>query len=145
MAVSGEGQVGILNVGAGDIKLSFDPKNPAERIRAARIVKDMLRRGYALLIEYDDGGETKHRRAVDFDESACTYIIADYDPLSFHTPSTTETGPNEQVQDGGSRQAEEAPREGSEAPKRRGRPPIVRSAIPAERVKATAVGRAVGG
>ena len=30
------GDVGILNVGAGDVKLSFDTRNPAERIRAAR-------------------------------------------------------------------------------------------------------------
>ena len=33
-----KGEVGILNVGAGDIRLSFDPANEAERIRAARIV-----------------------------------------------------------------------------------------------------------
>ncbi|MEO8391171.1 hypothetical protein [Polaromonas sp.] len=41
---SDAGSVGILNVGDGDTKLSFDPKNPAERIRAARIVRDMIRR-----------------------------------------------------------------------------------------------------
>jgi hypothetical protein len=76
------GEVGILNVGAGDTKLSFDPKNPAERIRAARIVKDMIRRGYALLIEVDDGNGGKvTRRATDFDENTCEYIIADFDPI----------------------------------------------------------------
>lgn len=37
------GEVGVLNVGAGDTKLSFDPSNQADRIRAARIVKDMSR------------------------------------------------------------------------------------------------------
>ena len=36
-----KGKVNILNVGAGDLELSFDPNNPAERIRAARIVKDL--------------------------------------------------------------------------------------------------------
>ena len=48
------GQIGILNVGAGDTKLTFDKNNPAECIRSARIVTDMLRRGYALLIEVTD-------------------------------------------------------------------------------------------
>lgn len=76
------GSVGILNVGAGDTKLSFDPSNPAERIRAARIVKDMLRRGYALLIEAgtDAAGKTVYQRALDFDEEKAEYIIADFDP-----------------------------------------------------------------
>lgn len=75
------GEVAILNVGAGDVKLSFDPKNPAERIRAARIVKDMLRRGFALLIEVDDGhGGKQQVRATDFDENTCEYIVADFDP-----------------------------------------------------------------
>lgn len=44
------GVVGILNVGCGDTKLSFDPTNQAECIRAARIVTDMIRRGYALMV-----------------------------------------------------------------------------------------------
>ena len=48
------GQIGVLNVGAGDTKLSFDKNNPAEMIRSARIVTDMLRRGYALLVEVTD-------------------------------------------------------------------------------------------
>lgn len=75
--------IGILNVGAGDTKLSFDPTNPAECIRAARIVKDMLRRGYALLIDSgrkDDQGRPIHVRALDFDEKTHEYIIADFDP-----------------------------------------------------------------
>ena len=78
-----KGQVGILNVGAGDTKLVFDPENPADMIRAARIVKDMLRRGYALLVDTgvrDDKGRPVYRRAKDFDETKCEYIIADFDP-----------------------------------------------------------------
>lgn len=76
------GSIGILNVGAGDMKLTFDRSNPAECIRAARIVKDMLRRGYALLIETgrDDDGRPAYSRVRDFDERACEYIIADFDP-----------------------------------------------------------------
>lgn len=73
------GEVGILNVGAGDTKLSFDPTNPAECIRAARIVKDMIRRGYALLIEVEPG---KYQRALDFREDVFEYVIADFDPVT---------------------------------------------------------------
>lgn len=71
------GQVAILNVAAGDTKLSFDPKNPDEAARAARIVKDMIRRGFVLLIEVgrDDKGPM-YRRALDFDETTSEYIIA---------------------------------------------------------------------
>ena len=70
----------ILNVSAGDIKLVFD-KNTAERLRAARIVKDMLRRGYALLVETgrDEGNVPTYTRVVGFDEEKCEYIIADFD------------------------------------------------------------------
>lgn len=73
-----EGEVGILNVGAGDIRISFDGKNPAELIRAKRIVKDMLRGGYALLVKVGD----HYQRALDFDEATCEYVIADYDPTA---------------------------------------------------------------
>jgi hypothetical protein len=71
-----DSEVGILNVGAGDIRISFDPKNAGERIRAARIVKDMLRGGYALLVKVGKS----YQRALDFDESKCEYIVADFDP-----------------------------------------------------------------
>lgn len=72
------GELGILNVGAGDTKLSFDKANPAERARAAKIVEDMLKRGYALLIEVgkDEKGEAIYRRARSFDPKTCEYIIA---------------------------------------------------------------------
>lgn len=77
------GQLAVLNTGKGDMKLSFDKANEAERIRASRIVKDMIRRGYALLIEVDDGnGGKRTTRALDFDENTCEYIIADFDPGS---------------------------------------------------------------
>lgn len=71
------GAVAILNVGAGDTKLSFDPSNPKEVARAAKIVKDMLRRGFCLLIEVgkDEKGPL-YRRALDFDEKTTEYIIA---------------------------------------------------------------------
>ena len=82
VGLTGGPEVAILNVGHGDTKLTFDKSNPAERIRAARIVKDMIRRGYALLIETDDGAGNKvFTRALDFDENVCEYTIADFDPV----------------------------------------------------------------
>lgn len=97
------GTVGILNVGAGDTKLSFDPSNPAERIRAARIVKDMIRRGYSLLVEVgkEADGRPKYTRALDFKEDTCEYIIADFDPVT-----AAEEDLKEQQNDG-HRQAEQ--------------------------------------
>lgn len=77
------GSVGILNVGCGDTKLSFNKDDPAECIRAARIVKDMIRRGYVLLVKVSETpeGEKKYQRAKDFDENTCEYLIADFDPI----------------------------------------------------------------
>lgn len=98
----------VLNVGAGDTKLTFDPSKPAERERACRTVKDMLRRGYCLLIEVgsDDRGRPLYRRAEDFDENTAEYIIA-FDP-----PETQKGQSNEQ---------EQAPPAKGDAAPRRGR------------------------
>jgi hypothetical protein len=70
------GTVSVLNVYEGDVKITFDTNNAAEAIRARRIISDMIRRGYALLIEVDGA----YQRAVDFDEKVGEYIIADFDP-----------------------------------------------------------------
>ena len=74
------GEIGILNVGAGDTKLTFDRNNPAECIRSARIVTDMLRRGYALLVE-EPPGSGAYTRVQEFRAETCEYIIADFDPI----------------------------------------------------------------
>lgn len=74
------GTIGILNVGHGDTKLSFNGNDPAECIRASRIVRDMLQRGYALLIEVERDGHKIFTRVHDFDENTYEYIIADLDP-----------------------------------------------------------------
>jgi len=94
------GEVGILNVGAGDTKLTFDPTNPQEMIRAARVVKDMLRRGYALLIEVKgaEGQPSTYQRAYDFDEKTCEYIIADLDPMAAQKADELETTNHEEAE-----------------------------------------------
>lgn len=146
-----QGTLGILNVGAGDTKLSFDKSNPAERIRAARIVKDMLRRGYALLIEIDDGkGGKTHQRALDFDENACEYIIADFDPVTAQRVDALEVAGGKDItieieprstatEEVGAPVVAEKP---IEAPRgRRGR----RKRVAAEGVRGVAVSRTAGG
>lgn len=120
------GQVGILNVGTGDTKLSFDPKNPAERIRAARIVADMLKRGYALLVEVERKGVKSYQRIEKFDEEKCEYIIADFDPVT-----AQEADKNEETET----------QETLSAPKRK----IKTRAIKAESTKAVGVPRRAGG
>lgn len=71
------GEISILNVGTGDIRVVFDNKNVAETIRAQRIVIDLLKRGYALLVEVERDGEKRWERAVAFDETKNEYVIVD--------------------------------------------------------------------
>jgi hypothetical protein len=131
-----QGSVAILNVGAGDIRLSFDNTNPAELIRAARVVKDMLRRGYALLVEVDEGGEKRYRRALDFDESACAYIIADLDPKAGETPEEQLNADRIKSRPQASEREEPATK------KQRGRS---RKSVPASGARAVAVAPTSGG
>lgn len=71
------GEVGILNVGSGDTKLLFDKDNPVETERAKGIVQDMLKRGYAILVQVGEkDGEPLFQRAKGFDPATCEYIIA---------------------------------------------------------------------
>lgn len=147
------GQLAVLNVGAGDVRLSFDKNNPVERIRAARIVRDMLRRGFALLVEVERDGVTAYERAIDFDEERCEYIIADFDPtcseppvievypprVHARPPVTKEHTDDESITTE-AEETESAPEQ--TAPKKRGRP---RKSVPAESTKAVAVSRSAGG
>lgn len=133
------GTVGVLSVGAGDTKLSFDPGNPVERIRAARIVRDMLRRGYALLVEVERDGKTVFTRALDFDESVCEYVIADFDPVAAAAADEQDDGDNEHGQD----EPRSAQADGAQpAPKTRG---VVKRNVKAEATRAVAVARTAGG
>jgi len=132
------GTVGILNVGAGDVKLVFDNSNPAECIRAARIVTDMLRRGYALLVEVEVDGVKKFRRALDFNAATCEYIIADFDPVEAGRADRKE----------GEREKETAKTAPSDpagaATPARGREPR-RRGVPASSTRAVAIARSAGG
>lgn len=141
------GSIAILNVGAGDVKVTFDKNNPAETIRARRIIKDMLRRGYALLVEVERGGEKKFERALDFDESNDSYIVADFDPQIALDADTQDSYGLELRQEkptyGEGQQAEAGSTDANtQGAKKGGRP---RKAVPAEGTRAVAIARSAGG
>ncbi len=120
------GEIGVLNVGAGDIRLIFNKDDPADLIRSARIVKDMLRRGYALLVEVTAADGTKsYTRVHDFDEKTAEYIIADLDPEI----AAREDEKGEPIS------------ASTPGPARRGRP----RKLPATGTKGIAVARSAGG
>lgn len=140
------GTLGILNVGAGDTKLVFDKSNPAEVIRASRIVKDMLRRGYALIVEVaGKRGKKEYRRVQDFDENTAEYIIADFDPVEAERADKAEQ--EALHEEGGAAEGATAQGEGAQAEtgtrKKRGRPSLKR--IPADSTSGVAVARSAGG
>lgn len=112
------GEIGILNVGAGDTKLTFDKSKPLEIRRASKVVADMLARGFAILVEVgrDEKGPL-YRRAEAFDPETCEYLIVG-------APDENEAAEQDQ-------------------PKKRGRPPTRR--IPAASTRAVAVARSAGG
>jgi hypothetical protein len=138
------GTVACLSVGKGDIKLSFDPESPAERIRAARVVADMLRRGYAILVEVDG----KWTRAESFREDKCEYVIADFDSAAAVRADREEARKDEESEAGAAGEAPAAPAEEfSPVPpekRRRGPKPRLRT-VKAESVRTVAVGRTAGG
>lgn len=113
----------VLNCGLGDLRLSFDPKNPVERERAARAVEDMLKRGYVIFVEHDG----KLERVRSFDPKACEYIMTDVPGVSHE-------------------QAEGSPEEASPTPP----PPKAKGKgkgrrVKAESVKGTSIAPRAGG
>lgn len=65
------GELSVLNCTAGDIRISFDKANEVEVARAKRMIEDMLRRGYILVIEVDG----RHVPVKQFDSETCEYIV----------------------------------------------------------------------
>ena len=130
-------EIDCLNCGAGDISLTWNANDPMEIERAMRVVKDMLRRGYALFVKGADGKMTKVKG---LDESAGAYLIADGpdgsapapEPVKEPEPGEDPTyfqRPSQEVQ----AKVEEAGK------KKRGRP------VKMSHAKVVAVGRSAGG
>jgi hypothetical protein len=87
------GQLEVLSVGQGHIRIKFDKDDAVEFQRARRIIADMLKRGYVLLVEHDG----KLQRVRRFDETTDEYIVAD-GPLN--ATDEEESPPAEQAKRG---------------------------------------------
>lgn len=145
------GQLRCLNVGAGDIKITFDTQDAAEAIRARRMITDMLRRGYALLIEVDGA----YVRALDFKEDVGEYVVADFDPEQSVITQEKQDGTDTENKITNVAEHEvlpkireseisnERPDSASAMPGKRGRKP--NKSIPMSKANAVAVGRSAGG
>lgn len=128
------GCVRVLNVGAGDLKLTFDSSDPVEVERARRTVEDMLQRGYVLLADVprkgrrpkgEEEGKRRLVRVKGFDPRADEYLIA-----------------TDALYPGGEAGGEEQEAEG-EGRSRKARSKTTR--IPAREARVAAVGRSAGG
>lgn len=111
------GSLSVLNVGAGDIEVTFNQHSPTERAKAIKMLTDMQARGYAILVRDAEGN---YQRAVEFDAARGRYIIQV--PEDQPLPADAE---------------EVSP------PRRRGRPRKV--SVPMETMHATGVARSAGG
>jgi len=67
------GMLEVLSVGKGDIKLSVGGSDPAEVEKARKIIEEMLRKGYGIFVE-GDNGLTRVKR---FNPKRMTYIITE--------------------------------------------------------------------
>ncbi len=110
------GSLSILNVGAGDIEITFNAHNSAESVKAIKMLLEMRDRGYAILVRDTETGE--YRRAVDIDAKRGRYILM--------LPEEAAT-----------------PSDGEVVTKRRGRPKKV--SVPVAGRSATAIARSAGG
>jgi hypothetical protein len=135
------GSISILSVGAGDTTLRFDSSDPVEVERAKLVITDMLRRGYAILVQVGvQDGEPIYRRAKGFDPKTCEYVIAgvpnDEPALDVDLPENLQHGEEARPP---SQKAKGAPRR----PGARRKKGNLR--IHASKTDAVAVGRIAGG
>lgn len=65
------GTLEVLNVGAGDVRIVVD--SPESKATARSMIGQMLRDGYAIVVEDEDGA---HRSVEGFDEAHDEYIVA---------------------------------------------------------------------
>lgn len=92
MAIS-KGKVGILNVGAGDTKIIFDPDKPKDIERASQVVSELIRRGFVLVVDSgrrDAKDRPIYTRAKWFDATKHEYIIQDDEETTTDEPTAAQ-------------------------------------------------------
>lgn len=66
----------VLNVGEGDLNIKFDKTNAQERANAKKIVTDLLRQGFAIMVQAGEGEKGPlFRRVKAFDADTNEYIV----------------------------------------------------------------------
>ena len=123
------GVLEILSIGRGDIKLSID-NNDEDRAKAKDIIEEMLRKGYSIFVETDEGPV----RVTRFNPKRMSYTIDVTALPAAPEPKALPPGPT----------APGSWASGSRPRSRGGRPKGTRE-VPVAGSKATAVGRTAGG
>lgn len=67
------GELFVPNVGEGDITVAFNKEDKGETAKALRMLRDMQRRGFAILVRLDDG---TYQRVEAVDEMRGLYIVS---------------------------------------------------------------------
>jgi hypothetical protein len=73
------GSLSTLNVGEGDITVTFNGKDDKEVDQALDMLSDMVKRGYAILVKQPSG---KYLRAHSIDRESKSYIVMEPHPFS---------------------------------------------------------------
>jgi hypothetical protein len=68
-----DGELAILSVGRGDLKITFRPDaTQEEKDQARELVEKLMREGYSILVQQADGS---YVRASGFDAETTSYIV----------------------------------------------------------------------
>lgn len=67
------GQLDVLSVGRGHLRITVDDKDPEGIDKARRMIEDMLKRGFSIFVETDSG----LKRVKKFSAKRMTYLIDD--------------------------------------------------------------------
>jgi hypothetical protein len=116
------GTLDVLSTGHGHMKVTITPGDEAEQDKARRMIEDMLKRGFSIFVELDDGTT---RRVKKFDAKRLIYYIDPPDEIAESEPTAAAPAPKAG--------------KGAKATKR----PY--KAVPVAGARATAVGRSAGG
>lgn len=81
------GELNVLNVGAGDIRVTFNHIDQGETKKALRMLKDMQQRGYAIMVALPDGTYT---RAKTIDPTTNSYVIVVAEDAPLPTDAVVE-------------------------------------------------------
>lgn len=120
------GSLSVLNCGMGDLKISFNSKDPADVEKARNMVIKLLEQGCLIIVKDKLGRE---RRVKRFDPKRDEYIVKDYPHVGASEVSEKDAGSKEGAA------KDSAPRKGKRSSER----------IPAKSTAATAIAPRSGG